>query len=308
MRECYWGRMPLQRPRVRLLHARSRGRRYRRAGSAMTEPIKGFDVSKYQDPARVPWAELKRLGYQWCYIRAAYGLTPDPRFGAHVAMAKKHGFLWGAYLYLRDGNVTPELQARGLAGQIYGTGYSLWPCLDIEEKDPSSSYLSHIEDAAVSLSEAVGNCVIYTGAVYRVVHRLTNWIVDYPQWIADYDGPIYGFDDRTLPDAHQCSGKGVVAGYGPLDLNVAHDLDAFRVEPRAVEAVGDRVPLAVVTAREALRTIELVGRDARYRHVDALRKAVDRLADVIEQDAEEWRRNEEYAEWGTGQDAARGGS
>ena len=280
----------------------------------MTTPIKGFDVSKWQNPAAVPWAELKRLGYQWCYIRAAYGLTPDPRFAAHVAQAEAHGIEWGAYLYLRDDDTDAMEQAvemwSTLRGHpVLGGGFDrqLQPCLDIEEQDPSPEYLEGVKAAAEFLRDVAGNCAIYTGAVYRVVHGLRDWCDEYPQWIADYDGPIYGFQNELLPEAHQHTGKGIVAGYGPLDLNVAYDLDAFRIEPRGkVElAPPGRVEL-LCEVRNLANAIRDTSGEARLRYVRELLDTAEHLYDVIEQDAgAERQRNEEYAAWGT---AERGGS
>lgn len=254
----------------------------------MTEPIKGFDVSHHQDPAAVPWAELKRLGYQWCYIRAAYGAKRDRRFTEHVAQAQRHGIEWGPYLYLRQqGGISTRQQVGAFVDALNGTNPQLYPCLDIEEREPGAGYLDGARDGAEDLTKEFGNCVIYTGAVYRIVHNLIDWSTEYPEWIADYDGDIYGFGlGDGYPAAHQHTGKGRVGKFQPLDLNVAHDLDAFRIEPRAVEVVADRVPELCSLLQTRLDAIAHYGAQERAHQIDGLLTNTDRLAQIIEQDAE----------------------
>ena len=260
----------------------------------MSNPVKGFDVSHHQDPAQVPWAELKRQGFEWCYIRAAYGCKPDRRFQEHVAQARRHGILWGPYLYLRDtgGHAdTPTEQIAQFADQIFGWDPDLFPCLDVEEEEPSRQYLIEAGKGGEYLEAEFGQCVLYTGAVYRVVNKL-QWNHG-PLWVADYDGEIYGFgftrpgwSNWTRPNAHQHTCKGEVAGYGPLDLNVAHDLDAFRIQPAVAEpAPGDRVPELVLRLRRHLDHLERLpaGRE-RGLVADAVLDAADQLVDVVQLD------------------------
>lgn len=258
----------------------------------MVSLIKGFDVSHHQDPAQVPWGELKRQGFEWCYIRAAYGCKPDRRFQEHVEQARRHGILWGPYLYLRDtwddGN-TPEEQIGWFAariGAMSSTPPDLFPCLDVEEEEPSRQYLIEAGKGGEYLEAEIGKCVLYTSAVYRVVNKIP-WTHG-PLWVADYDGEIYGFggtrpgwSNRTQPDAHQHTAKGLPE-FSPLDLNVAHDLDAFRIQPAEPEpAPGDRVPELVNRLGCRLELLESLPVGSRGSTIGVVLDLAQSLADVV---------------------------
>lgn len=93
-----------------------------------------IDVSHHQDPAAVPWGELAANGVAACWVRAAYGTTPDSRAEAHVRRARAAGMQVGLYLFWRR-RLTDQEQLDTLAAQhmacTVGPG-DLAPWIDVE--------------------------------------------------------------------------------------------------------------------------------------------------------------------------------
>lgn len=59
--------------------------------------VLGIDVSYYQDPAKVPYAEFAKHGFCFVVIKASMGGGYDARCDAHVAAAKAAGWKFGLY-------------------------------------------------------------------------------------------------------------------------------------------------------------------------------------------------------------------
>lgn len=68
----------------------------------MAVEIKGIDISKHQTAGRVNFSALKNLGYEFCMMRAGYGMydcQKDRAFESHYKAAVNAGINVGAYHY-----------------------------------------------------------------------------------------------------------------------------------------------------------------------------------------------------------------
>lgn len=94
-------------------------------------PVRGIDVSGYQD--QIDWAQVAQApaGYAFAYIRAAHGLDADEQFAKNWAGAQANGLRVGAYHFYDMCEDATE-QARLFVETVPRTAGALPEVVDIE--------------------------------------------------------------------------------------------------------------------------------------------------------------------------------
>lgn len=156
--------------------------------------LRGIDVSRYQDPAAVPWDALAKVG-AFCIVRITYGTRRDEKASAHIARARAHGIRVGAYHFFRASlPVADQLdafQAAALAAD-YGKPADIVPAVDWEDDGKAPILPAHAplaEELCGEFAQEYGSPLLYlTQRDWSRVGR-PSWVLGYPLWVAHYSAP-----------------------------------------------------------------------------------------------------------------------
>ena len=166
-------------------------------GGSKERPIKknskytfGIDISHYQ--GKVNWNKLKTSKHpiEYIIVRSSMGSNGiDTQFDTNWEMAKKVGYIRGAYHYFRP-NEDAETQFNNFKKKVILQPGDLPPILDIEKqsKNGNTHLVKEVKRWLTLAEEYYGvTPILYTGRTFYVTY-LKNQISDYPLWIAAYSG------------------------------------------------------------------------------------------------------------------------
>lgn len=176
-----------------------------RIGSVRENPRKtgseytfGIDVSSWQ--GRISWDKVVTSHHpiKFVFVRATMGINKkDKQFNHNWRMAKRHGFLRGAYHYYRPDENSVQ-QFTNFASTVKIEAGDLPPILDIEDLGHSSPKI--IREGVLNwlqLAEARYGMkpILYTNRKFYHNH-LRGHVSGYPLWIASYSGKhkLFGID------------------------------------------------------------------------------------------------------------------
>lgn len=239
----------------------------------------GIDVSKHQIPSKTDYRGLKAQGTEFVYVRALYGVTPDPKAKAHLVLAREAGMQVGLYAFFRPSlGWQDQLNAFVQAHADLGVGEGdLAPTLDVEDDRSheglviskiAKSWVEPVGHILDGLRLRFGEAILYGYEAGLPV--LGDLCQRWPLWVAHYrrDGqerlpPVelklpwhihqYGVGPGLEP-----SGKQQGAVHGALDRNYARKplkgirplsldpLDGMTLDSRSITG------LAVLGNREGL--------------------------------------------------------
>lgn len=221
----------------------------------------GGDVSKWQE--QVNFQTAKDNGWQFAFMRACYGITPDTKFAEHWKAAKgkvKRG-LYTYYLDAQD----PKQQANAAYNACQGDTGEMPPVLDLEDYGNADLTASRVQDCLGWLTILFDKTpIIYTGKSVWETHfgKTATWGLTYPLWLAQYTLVGWQLDHLnkvllyppTLPapftkwDFWQCSASCPASNYGVsgsvVDLNYA--------APGVLEKYGGTIPPDPTPGEETL--------------------------------------------------------
>jgi lysozyme len=142
----------------------------------------------------------------------------DSKLGARFALAQDAGMLWGAYHFLRPGNMAQQADFFVKTMAPYTDYKTLFAC----DYEVSGITLSDVRDFMDLVEEATGRaCVLYSGHVLKEALAKENptWLAERRLWLAQYAS------SPTVPSGFalwlwQYSDKGEVPGITPpTDVN-----------------------------------------------------------------------------------------
>ncbi|WP_169336723.1 glycoside hydrolase family 25 protein [Woodsholea maritima] len=188
----------------------------------------GVDVSN--NNGEVNWAQVKRAGVGFAYIKASQGeVTKDPLYDHNLAGARAAGLIIGSYhLFAPGEHGVPQAQNFLRSAQFQAC--DLPPMLDLEtEAEPAQSdqYRSRVEDWLSTVGTGLSQQGYRDHAAGLYLRRdiwqslgEPDWSV-YPLWIAEWD-----VASPSLPQVWQdyCvwqyTDQGRIAGIStPIDLS-----------------------------------------------------------------------------------------
>lgn len=192
--------------------------------------LKGFDVSKYQNPLLLDYKKAKEFGYDFVLIRIGYNSTKDPCFETHYANAKSAGLKVGVYFYttkLTDADAIAD--ANRVLGWLGSKTLDMPLAYDMEESSMKSSARKDLNskqfNAFADVIRTKGFVpMLYTGVYMFSAYFNQNLITD-KLWIADYqknDGKNYGYRYVTKEVAiHQYTSAAIPSDFytAKLDRN-----------------------------------------------------------------------------------------
>lgn len=162
----------------------------------MTEYAHAIDVSHHQAPAAVPWRELAENGVRACWVRAAYGTTPDERAAEHIGLARAAGMAVGLYTFWRamqdDAAQLAALRAQHAACGV-GPG-DLAPWLDVEDdRDRRGNVISPMARGWLPRVESCMRALVseYGAACLYAYESALDGPLSWPEWptvVAHYRG------------------------------------------------------------------------------------------------------------------------
>lgn len=155
----------------------------------------GIDVSHYQDPKAVPWAELGAVS-GFAIVRVTYGTRRDAKAYDHIARAREHGVTVGAYHFFRASESVPaQLEALHAAcvAADYGKPRDIVPAIDWEDDGSRPIAPEHAplaEEFCAEVAQATGRqpLLYITQRDWGRVGR-PGWALGYPLWVAHYSSP-----------------------------------------------------------------------------------------------------------------------
>lgn len=160
------------------------------------------------------------------YIKSTEGVDYiDPMYYTYLNNVKGSGLLYGMYHFMSE-KTDPASQAIDFWNAISGTGFSLFPALDIETNNQGRTP-AQISDRCIQFlnkfKELSGiDCIIYTGG-YFGRDMLDSRVKAYKGWIAHYgvDKPM---ETGFVVVGHQYTESGSVPGISSnVDLNNFND-------------------------------------------------------------------------------------
>lgn len=177
--------------------------------------LKGFDVSKWQNPETFEWGDPHKWDWsgleadpdiKFMIARASYGKnTADEDFTEFAKLIRANGLVFGAYHFYRQVHSVEEQlalfdrQLEAVGGFEKG---DLFPVLDMEHNGTNGDGRpkpSHFSESCRRIAEAwreeYGGCILYYSSFFpewlsvRTKPELTAWMKElgYYHWLADYD-------------------------------------------------------------------------------------------------------------------------
>lgn len=229
---------------------------------------KGLDVSAYQDPKAMDWAQLFSLGYSFVYVRGVrMGRVLDVHAAEHVRRARAAGFDVGLYgFFVPTEPVAQQLELMVEAHERFVVGPGdLAPALDLESYSSVKASPSWVAPAAEILdgyADRIGGAIRY--------HNVNDWhlmgspaeLQRFALWLADYTPPA------NLPCLLWQHASAPVPGYGMvLDQNVAHG-ELPRIGPATVHVQRPPIPFfdirSTPESRQAAKDAYIRTQDTQY--------------------------------------------
>lgn len=159
--------------------------------------MKGLDTSKWQR-SKVDYAEAKKAGYSFVFLRIGYNNTKDKCFEQDYASAIKAGLRVGVYFYTRSTTVTQAVNdATRVLGWLNNRHLDLPVVYDIEDAKQKGTNRKAINTAMYNaFADKIKKhypCMLYTGEYFFNNYFNKGGITD-PLWIAKYskDQPSVG--------------------------------------------------------------------------------------------------------------------
>jgi GH25 family lysozyme M1 (1,4-beta-N-acetylmuramidase) len=208
----------------------------------MTFKYSGIDISKWQNPSSIHWAQIKQ-DHQFVIIRACYGVKSDWAFEAHFDDAKDAGIKHvGAYTFYRQAQGWKE-QYEAFKGKLDQVGFGEGDILPVVDMEWNEKYDGKVNPAKFNqecralveeLAKTYGGCILYLAPGFYETLGKPLWMLEYPWWIAHYNvaKPWCPWKKWAI---WQYTGKGKTAGYSgaTIDLNWADEL------PPVVDLIPD---------------------------------------------------------------------
>jgi GH25 family lysozyme M1 (1,4-beta-N-acetylmuramidase) len=166
--------------------------------------VLGIDVSGYQDPERVNYAELKAHGFGFVVVKLDQYLTEE-----HVTLARAAGLEVGGYWW-NDPNDAPSYQAGRVLAEVKRLGLR-FAALDVEQfwsdwdaywrylrKEIALAELPKFAPANISANAQIVMALVkesitvpwlvYTAEwfIQGWAAPIANWIGNYQSWVAQY--------------------------------------------------------------------------------------------------------------------------
>jgi GH25 family lysozyme M1 (1,4-beta-N-acetylmuramidase) len=169
----------------------------------------GLDLSHFQDPAALPWAEFQGR-VDFVIARASFGVVLDNRAKAHISRARGIGAKVGLYTFFRPSQSwTDQLQAlRSVAdGANVGTG-DIVPALDIED-DPispeavSPAWSDRCQAFVEKLVSEYGEALVYITQRGWSMLGKPEWVLHRPLWCAHYRDALPATPGNMPATIHQ---------------------------------------------------------------------------------------------------------
>jgi len=204
-----------------------------------TYPVKGIDVSHYQDV--IDWKSIAESGIFFVFVKATEGMTlKDKLFNRNWERIKREGIRRGAYHFFRP-TISAEMQAKHFSESVELEMGDFPPILDVEVLDGVSkkelligvhAWLVHAE------MEYGVKPIIYSNQNFYNKY-LKNGFKDYPLWIARYSIREPRLKDHSKWIFWQYTSTGRINGIdGMTDFNVfsgsMEELNQFSLQPREI--------------------------------------------------------------------------
>lgn len=202
--------------------------------------LRGIDVSKYQDPARVDYVKLAQT-HRFVFARATYGTHADDAFAEHVHHAQGAGLVVGAYHFYRPSlPVADQLTAFLSVVRPLGMGDQdgwLPPAIDLEKDGTdfvSTDHYAPAEQLTACFREQFGAALVYLSPSFWTEIGHPAWIKQHLLWVAHWD-----VQHPTTPDGvpwtlwqHRVAPlPGILPGQ--VDQDYAHSLPLLRAHDPA---------------------------------------------------------------------------
>lgn len=151
----------------------------------------GVDLSHHQDPATVPWDQLKACA-DFIICRASYGGgLRDRAVVEHVRRARQIGVKTGLYQFYRPSqSVDAHFQMFKAVADVVQLGDAdIIPALDIEvdvDVAPTPDWNPAVHELVSRLKAEWGNVMLYLSQKDWDLLGKPLWVLDYPLWVAYY--------------------------------------------------------------------------------------------------------------------------
>ena len=204
-----------------------------------TYPVKGIDVSHYQDV--IDWKSIAEAGISFVFVKATEGMSlKDKLFNRNWERIKREGIRRGAYHFFRP-TISAERQANHFSESVALEMGDLPPVLDVEVLDGVSrkELLTGVHAWLVHTEMEYGvKPIIYTNQNFYNKY-LKNEFREYPLWIARYSLREPRLRDKSTWTFWQFTSSGKINGIeGRTDFNVfsgsQEELDQLGLQPREI--------------------------------------------------------------------------
>lgn len=155
----------------------------------------GTDLSHFQDPATVPWDELKVCA-DFVICRASYGGgLRDRAVVEHVRRARQTGVKVGLYQFYRPSQTVDAhfSMFQAVAEAVSLTDGDIIPVIDIEPDvvvPPTPDWNLQLHELAGRLKAAWGGVMLYISKKDWILLGRPLWILECPIWVAHYTNAI----------------------------------------------------------------------------------------------------------------------
>lgn len=153
----------------------------------------GVDVSRFQDPASIPWGSWKGR-IDCAFARASYGAElSDKTAITHLQNARSIGVKVGLYHFFRDVHtVTDQLNTfQNMAAACRLGPGDIVPAVDLEsdsftKRSASPAWSEPARQLVLALVGLYGECIVYiNNGDFSLLGKPT-WVLERPLWIARY--------------------------------------------------------------------------------------------------------------------------
>lgn len=203
----------------------------------------GIDISKWQPPSRIDYAQLT-AEQNFVICRAAYGARSDRHFRTHMENLRKAAdrdlpLVLGAYTFLRQ-TQDWEAQLEAFVGELEAVGYGTNDLLPVVDLEWNTKYDGPVDKRRLNpiaknvleeLTEHYGGALVYLAPGFFQTLGKPDYLLGYDWWVAHWTPAQFPWVPwrEQLPFGNwsiwQYTNVGRVDGYdGPLDLNRAQQL------------------------------------------------------------------------------------
>lgn len=214
--------------------------------------MKGVDMSRWN--GNVDFQKVRAAGYDFCILRAGYGLTEDIMFQQNYRKAVEAGLLVGAYWYAYW-RVAPEKEADMFLSVVGDKKLDMGAWYDVEyepniiaETVTPAARVTGIIRALEKLKTKLPLVGLYCSASFPASYlgndkRLDDW----PLWVAHYGVSAPGYVNRWAIWQKSCTGR--VPG-------VSTDCDIDECRDGFPEAKKEETTISIGEIREAVELLE----------------------------------------------------